>query len=72
MVKDFSTVDGYFNWQVWPMSDSVKITCTADEAFQNSLKMAGKTGPYIMAVSLWQFKDLDDGSDMDAWVAPSD
>lgn len=53
MVKDFSTVNGYFNWQMWPMSDSVKITCTADEAFQNSLKMAGKTGPYIMAVSPW-------------------
>ena len=72
MIHDFSTVDGYFNWQAWPMQDNVNNTCTADKAFQTALKTAGKTGPYIMAVSPWQFKDLDNGSGMDAWVAPSD
>lgn len=72
MIHDFSTVDGYFNWQAWPMVDNINNTCTADKAFQTALKTAGKTGPYIMAVSPWQFKDLDNGSGMDAWVAPSD
>jgi len=72
MIRDFSTTDGYFNWQAWPMSDNINNTCTPDEAFQGAMKKAGKTGPYIMAVSPWQFKDLDNGNNMDAWVAPGD
>jgi glucan endo-1,3-alpha-glucosidase len=72
MVQDFTTTDGYFNWQAWPMSDNVNNTCTPDQAFQSAMKKAGKTGPYMMAVSPWQFKDLDNGSNMDAWVAPGD
>jgi glucan endo-1,3-alpha-glucosidase len=72
MVQEFPTTDGYFNWQAWPMTDNVNNTCTPDEAFQYQMKQSGKTGPYIMAVSPWQFKDLDNGSNMDAWVAPGD
>lgn len=72
MIKDFVTTDGYFNWQAWPTTDKVNNTCTADEAFQKAMKQAGKTGPYIMAVSPWQFKDLDNGVQSDAWVAPAD
>jgi glucan endo-1,3-alpha-glucosidase len=45
---------------------------TTDGYFQYQMKKAGKTGPYIMAVSPWQFKDLDNGSGSDAWVAPGD
>lgn len=72
MVRDFPTADGYLNWQAWPMEGNLNNTCKADEAFQSALEKAGKTGPYIMAVSPWQFKDLDNGNEMDAWVAPSD
>jgi glucan endo-1,3-alpha-glucosidase len=72
MIQDFPTTDGYFNWQAWPMSGGVNDTITPDEAFQSAMQKAGKTGPYIMAVSPWQFKDLDSGSGMDAWVAPAD
>jgi glucan endo-1,3-alpha-glucosidase len=72
MIQDFPTTDGYFNWQAWPMSNNINNTCTPDEAFQYQMKKAGKTGPYIMAVSPWQFKDLDNGSGSDAWVAPGD
>lgn len=72
MIRDFPTADGYLNWQAWPMEDHVNNTFIADNAFQRALQSSGRTGPYIMAVSPWQFKDLDDGSEMDAWVAPSD
>ena len=72
MVTDFATVDGYFNWQAWPMTEGVNNTVSADQEFQAQMKKEGKTGPYIMAVSPWQFKDLDNGNPMDAWVAPSD
>jgi glucan endo-1,3-alpha-glucosidase len=72
MIQDFPTTDGYFNWQAWPFSDNVNTTVTPDAAFQSAMKKAGKTGPYMMAVSPWQFKDLDNGSNMDAWVAPGD
>jgi glucan endo-1,3-alpha-glucosidase len=71
MIQDFPTTDGYFNWQAWPMTD-VNNTCTPDEAFQYAMNKAGKTGPYIMAVSPWQFKDLANGATSDAWVAPAD
>jgi len=72
MFEDFPSVDGYFNWQAWPMNGNVKSTCAADKAFQDGLAYEGKGGPYMMAVSPWQFKDLDNGNGMDAWVAPSD
>lgn len=72
MIADFAVIDGYFNWQAWPMYDNVNNTIDADEVFQSAMKKAGKSGPYIMAVSPWQFKDLDNGNNMDAWVAPAD
>jgi glucan endo-1,3-alpha-glucosidase len=48
------------------------LTCSADEAFKTALNKNGKTGPYIMAVSPWQYKDLNNGIASDAWVAYSD
>jgi len=72
MIEDFPSADGYFNWQAWPMNGKTNSTCAADKAFQDGLAHKGKNGPYIMAVSPWQFKDLDNGNGMDAWVAPSD
>jgi glucan endo-1,3-alpha-glucosidase len=72
MIEDFPSADGYFNWQAWPMNGNVNSTCAIDEAFQDVMIDKGKDGPYIMAVSPWQFKDLDNGNNMDAWVAPSD
>jgi glucan endo-1,3-alpha-glucosidase len=48
------------------------MTCTADEAFKAALTKNGKTGPYIMAVSPWQYKDLNNGIASDSWVAYSD
>ena len=48
------------------------MTCTADKAFKAALTKNGKTGPYIMAVSPWQYKDLNNGVASDSWVAYSD
>lgn len=72
MLGDFLTMDGFFNWQAWPMHSDENNTVTADEAFMSAMKKSGKSGPYIMAVSPWQFKDLDNGNNMDAWVQPAD
>lgn len=72
MIRNFPAADGYFNWQAWPVDDNVKNTCTADKAYHSALQNAGKSGAYIMAISPWQFKDLDNGDQMDAWVALSD
>lgn len=47
MIDQYSSIDGFLNWQAWPLTDS-NITCTPDQAFQSALKKAGKTGPYIM------------------------
>ena len=48
LISDYSSIDGYFNWQAWPLDVDSNITATPDQAFQSALKNAGKTGPYIM------------------------
>ncbi|THY74569.1 glycoside hydrolase [Aureobasidium pullulans] len=71
MMSDYPAIDGYFNWQAWPLMEA-NMTCTADKAFKAALTKNGKTGPYIMAVSPWQYKDLNNGVASDSWVAYSD
>lgn len=51
LISDYPSVDGYFNWQAWPLDTDTNITATPDQAFQSALKKAGKTGPYIMGKS---------------------
>lgn len=48
LVSDFSSIDGYLNWQAWPLDVDKNITSSPDKAFQSALKNAGRTGPYIM------------------------
>ncbi|KAK5700379.1 hypothetical protein LTR17_022987 [Elasticomyces elasticus] len=72
MLSDFSSADGYLNWQAWPLNVDSNMTTTADEAFQSALKSSSRSGPYIMAVSPWQYKDLNNGNPLDSWVAYSD
>ncbi|KAK5108034.1 hypothetical protein LTR62_008869 [Meristemomyces frigidus] len=72
LISDYSSIDGYMNWQAWPLNTGSNMSCTADQAFQSALKSSGKTGPYIMSVSPWQYKDLNDGNPLDTWVAYSD
>ncbi|KAK5133810.1 hypothetical protein LTR08_007240 [Meristemomyces frigidus] len=72
LITDYPSIDGYLNWQAWPLNVLANLTVTPDQAFQSALKSAGRSGPYIMAVSPWQYKDLNDGNPLDTWVAYSD
>lgn len=51
LISEYSSIDGYFNWQAWPLDTHQNITATPDDAFQTALKNAGKTGPYVMGKS---------------------
>ncbi|KAI9659427.1 MAG: hypothetical protein M1821_001685 [Bathelium mastoideum] len=68
----FDSLDGFLNWQSWPLNKKLNNTADIDLALQTTLKAAGKKGPYIMTVSPWQFKDLDDGNPENSWVSYSD
>nr|POE87904.1 udp-n-acetylglucosamine--dolichyl-phosphate n-acetylglucosaminephosphotransferase [Quercus suber] len=73
---DFPAIDGYVNWQAWPLNEDKAISITPDKAFQAALKSSGKTGPYIMSelmLSLaYKYKNLNDGNPLDSWVSYSD
>ncbi|TFK51917.1 glycoside hydrolase family 71 protein [Heliocybe sulcata] len=69
MFSSFPSIDGFFNWWSWPADNGEKLTTDTDVAYQDALKSAGRTGPYIMSVSPWQFKNLGDPNN---WVELSD
>ncbi|KZT25212.1 glycoside hydrolase family 71 protein [Neolentinus lepideus HHB14362 ss-1] len=70
LFSSFPSFDGFFNWWSWPADVDEKLTTDTDVAYQKALKDAGRTGPYIMAVSPWQFKE--NGDQNDDWVELSD
>lgn len=51
LMSDYPSIDGYLNWQAWPLNVEQNITVTPDQAFQSALKSNGRTGPYIMGKS---------------------
>lgn len=48
LTSDYPSIDGYLNWQAWPLDVRQNISIIPDQALQGSLKKAGRTGPYIM------------------------
>ncbi|KAK4996489.1 hypothetical protein LTR28_000172, partial [Elasticomyces elasticus] len=48
LISDYPSIDGFLNWQAWPLDAHSNMTMSADDAFKSALKQAGKTGPYIM------------------------
>ncbi|KAK1070554.1 hypothetical protein LTR74_003979 [Friedmanniomyces endolithicus] len=72
MLSQYTAADGYLNWQAWPLNVQQNISTSTDQAFQAALKGSGRSGPYMMTVSPWQYKDLNDGNPLDSWVAYSD
>jgi len=48
LMSDYPSIDGYLNWQAWPLNCANNITTTPDQAFQSALKSNGRSGPYIM------------------------
>ncbi|KAF2493190.1 glycoside hydrolase family 71 protein [Lophium mytilinum] len=69
VISDYPSVDGFLNWQAWPLNEHANLTTAADTAFKSAFSNAGRTGPYIMAVSPWQFKDLNEWGN---WLQYSD
>ncbi|CUA78426.1 hypothetical protein RSOLAG22IIIB_13134 [Rhizoctonia solani] len=68
LVNTFSSIDGFFNWWSWPEDNGQLLTTASDLAFKNAIKQS-RTGPYIMSVSPWQFKEMGGTQN---WVQLSD
>ncbi|EIN07586.1 glycoside hydrolase family 71 protein [Punctularia strigosozonata HHB-11173 SS5] len=68
LLSDFPVIDGFFNWWSWPQDVPDNLTTATDVAYQAAIQQ--RSGPYIMSVSPWQFKNLGT-SDTD-WVEQSD
>lgn len=51
LMSDYPSIDGYLNWQAWPLDSDRNMTITADEAFSSAIKSNGRSGPYIMGKS---------------------
>ncbi|KAK5677294.1 hypothetical protein LTR17_027713 [Elasticomyces elasticus] len=71
MLANYSAIDGYLNWQTWPADTYTNLTADVDVGFQAAFENTGRTGPYIMGISPWQFKDFNDGY-YNSWVEYSD
>ncbi|THH13902.1 hypothetical protein EW146_g6365 [Bondarzewia mesenterica] len=67
LLSTFPSIDGFFNWWSWPNDVNATLTTDTDLAYQSAIK--ARNGPYIMAISPWQFKNIDNGGD---WVELSD
>ncbi|GAB1517784.1 hypothetical protein RhiTH_000834 [Rhizoctonia solani] len=68
LVGKFSSIDGFFNWWSWPEDNGQLLTTVSDLAFKNAIKQS-RSGPYIMSVSPWQFKEMGGTQN---WVQLSD
>ncbi|KAJ3716483.1 glycoside hydrolase family 71 protein [Lentinula raphanica] len=69
MFSNFTAIDGFFNWWSWPADEKEDLDTDTDLAYQKAISAANRSGPYIMSVSPWQFKELGDGQD---WVEQCD
>ncbi|KAG8748618.1 hypothetical protein FRC10_000009 [Ceratobasidium sp. 414] len=68
LISTFTSIDGFFNWWSWPADNGQNLTTATDLAFQSAVKK-NRSGPYIMNVSPWQFKELGGTNN---WVEFSD
>ncbi|TKX23565.1 glycosyl hydrolase family 71 protein [Elsinoe australis] len=69
LISNYTSLDGFLNWQAWPLQKRQNLTCQVDEAFHSALKTSKKAGPYIMAISPWQFKNIPSST---SWLSYSD
>ncbi|KAI0322382.1 glycoside hydrolase family 71 protein [Amylostereum chailletii] len=72
LLSTFPSIDGFTNWWSWPADNGDLLTTDTDKAYQAAI--ASRSGPFIMAVSPWQFKNLDSagGNTDQDWVELSD
>ncbi|VDC04446.1 unnamed protein product [Peniophora sp. CBMAI 1063] len=73
LLSRYPSIDGFMNWQAWPQDVNQTLTTDTDLAYQSAIK-SSRSGPFIMSVSPWQFKNLDSqNGDLDNdWVELSD
>ncbi|KAH7105054.1 glycosyl hydrolase family 71-domain-containing protein [Auriculariales sp. MPI-PUGE-AT-0066] len=64
--SEWQSPDGFMNWWAWPSDTADNLTTTQDLDYQ--AVVAERTGPYMMGVSPWQFKNLAG----QAWIQNSD
>ncbi|KAJ6550422.1 glycoside hydrolase family 71 protein [Mycena vulgaris] len=67
LLSTFPSIDGFFNWWSWPNDVNANLTTETDLAYKTAAQTRG--GPYIMAVSPWQFKNIDQPN---SWVELGD
>ncbi|EIM79679.1 glycoside hydrolase family 71 protein [Stereum hirsutum FP-91666 SS1] len=67
LLSTYPSIDGFFNWWSWPADVLANLTTDTDVAYHQAI--SARTGPYIMGVSPWQYKDTSDDQD---WVEYSD
>jgi glucan endo-1,3-alpha-glucosidase len=48
LVNDYPSIDGYLNWQAWPLDTPNELNVAPDRIFQSALKKTGRAGPCIM------------------------
>jgi glucan endo-1,3-alpha-glucosidase len=48
MTSTYTSIDGFLNWQAWPLNVNQNMTISPDQALKSALNSAGRTGPYIM------------------------
>ncbi|KAL1620992.1 hypothetical protein SLS56_009408 [Neofusicoccum ribis] len=70
--SDYPSIDGFYNEMAWPNNVRQNLTCDVDNAFKDAIKNAGRTGPYIMAVSPWYYENLNTNNPADSRVQYSD
>ncbi|KZV73756.1 glycoside hydrolase family 71 protein [Peniophora sp. CONT] len=73
LLSQFPSIDGFMNWWSWPEDNGQTLTTATDLAYQSAIK-SSRTGPFIMSVSPWQFKNLNSqsGDLSNDWVELSD
>ncbi|KAI0092244.1 glycoside hydrolase [Irpex rosettiformis] len=56
LLSTYPSIDGFMNWWSWPNDILANLTTDTDVAYQKAISQ--RTGPYIMGVSPWWYKDL--------------
>ncbi|KZV73759.1 glycoside hydrolase family 71 protein [Peniophora sp. CONT] len=73
LLSTYQSIDGFFNYWSWPQDVNQTLTTDTDLAYQSAINTS-RSGPYIMSVSPWQFKNLGSsgGDPTNDWVELSD
>ncbi|VDC04449.1 unnamed protein product [Peniophora sp. CBMAI 1063] len=73
LLDTYKSIDGFFNYWSWPQDVNQTLTTDTDLAYQAAINTS-RSGPYMMSVSPWQFKNLGSsgGDPTNDWIELSD